>query len=127
MYPLVRFVKSLKAVNSIPPSYEIFLLNNQSFFVYYEEYSLMIKIGTKEYYEGDLEDVNYAIKHINKLLTQRIPGQSEEEDDLEDLLKPGGAKPDKPLPPPPKPKSPGTTPPPPVIPPPPPPKPEDET
>ena len=35
MDPLIRYVDSLKAVNSIPPSYEVRLLNGQSFYIYY--------------------------------------------------------------------------------------------
>ena len=73
MDPLIRFVKNLKAVNSIPPSYRIFLLNNQYFDIYMEEYSLKVKIGIDEYWLGDIEDINYAVKHINKLMTGPIP------------------------------------------------------
>ena len=73
MSPLIRFVKNLKAVNSIPPSYRIFLLNGQYFDIYYESFSLMAKIGIDEYYLADLEERNYAIKHINRLMTKPIP------------------------------------------------------
>ena len=72
MKPLQRFVKNLKAVNSIPPSYRIFLLNGQHFDIYYETYSLMAKIGIDEYYLGDIEEKNYAIKHINRLMTKPL-------------------------------------------------------
>ena len=72
MKPLQRFVKNLKAVNSIPPSYRIFLLNGQHFDIYYESYSLMAKIGIDEYYLGDIEEKNYAVKHINRLMTNPI-------------------------------------------------------
>ena len=80
MNPLVRFVKGLKAVNSIPPSYRIFLLNNEHFDIYYETFSLMVKIGPDEYYLGDIQERNTAIKHINRLLTQssRIKGDGED-------------------------------------------------
>ena len=30
MFPLIRFVSNLKAINSIPPSYRIFLLNGKN-------------------------------------------------------------------------------------------------
>lgn len=73
MDPLIRFVKNLKAVNSIPPSYRVFLLNNNYFDIYMEEYSLMVKIGIDEYFLGDLEDIAYAKKHINKLMVGPIP------------------------------------------------------
>ena len=103
MDPLIRFVKNLKAINSIPPSYRVFLLNNQYFDIIYEEYSLMVKIGIDEYWLGDIGDKNYAVKHINKLLTKPyIKIQGDEETSPEggagDLL--GGGLP--PLPPPPE-------------------------
>ena len=84
MYPLVRFVSNLKAVNSIPPSYRIFLLNGQHFDIYYEDYSLMAKIGVDEYYLADLDERNYAVKHINRLLTKPIikVGDGEETEDV---------------------------------------------
>ena len=69
MNPLIRYVDSLKAVNSLPPSYEIRLLNGQSFNIYYEDFSLMVKIGSKEYYLMDMSERNEAMTHINKLLT----------------------------------------------------------
>ena len=78
--PIPRFVNNLKAVNSIPASYRIFLHNNQFFDIIYEEFSLMVKIGTKEYYLADLQERNNAIKDINRLLTDPIfdPTQGEE-------------------------------------------------
>ena len=82
--PLIRYVKELKAANTIPPSYEVRLLNGTSFMIYYEEFSLMVKIGTKEYYLGDEKEKNFAIKHINKLLTDPKIGKGEETDSMED-------------------------------------------
>ena len=79
MFPLIRFVSNLKAINSIPPSYRIFLLNGQHFDIIYEDYSLMAKIGIDEYYLGDLDERNYAIKHINRLMTKPIMKTGEEE------------------------------------------------
>ena len=79
MFPLIRFVKNLKAVNSIPPSYRIFLLKGQHFDIIYEDYSLMAKIGIDEYYLADLDERNYAIKHINRLMTKPIMKTGEEE------------------------------------------------
>ena len=72
MFPLIRFVSNLKAINSIPPSYRIFLLNGKHFDIIYEDYSLMAKIGIDEYYLGDIEEKNYAIKHINRLMTKPL-------------------------------------------------------
>ena len=71
MDPLIRYVDSLKAVNSIPPSYEVRLLNGQSFDIYYEDYSLMVKMGSKEYYVLDMDERSEAIEDINRLLTKR--------------------------------------------------------
>ena len=45
MDPLIRFVDKLKALNSIPPAYRVFLLNGATFDIYYESFSLLIKIG----------------------------------------------------------------------------------
>jgi hypothetical protein len=104
--PLIRFVKGLKAANSIPPSYRIFLLNNKHFDIYYEEFSLMIKIGPKEYYIADLDERNYAVKHINRLMTEPILKTGDEEEDMEGDVG-GGAgplpMPTTPTPPPPPP------------------------
>tara|TARA_R110002012_G_scaffold313611_2_gene525328 strand:+ start:2375 stop:2827 length:453 start_codon:yes stop_codon:yes gene_type:complete len=82
LYPLKRYVSYLKAVNSIPPSYEVFLHNGTSFFIIYEDFALMAKIEDKEYYlAGDVDEINYAVKHINRLLTQpqMKSGEGEEE------------------------------------------------
>ncbi len=54
--PLVRYVDTLKAANTLPPSYEVRLLNGTSFMIYYEEFGLMVKIGTKDYYLNDAKD-----------------------------------------------------------------------
>jgi len=95
MFPLIRFVSNLKAINSIPPSYRIFLLNGKHFDIIYEDYSLMAKIGIDEYYLGDLDERNYAIKHINRLMTKPIMKTGDEE--VEDI---GGALPATPASPP---------------------------
>ena len=71
MDPLIRYVDSLKAVNSLPPSYEVRLLNGQTFDIYYESFSLMVKVGAKEYYVLDMEERSEAIEDINRLLTIR--------------------------------------------------------
>ena len=68
--PLIRYVKNLKAINSIPPSYRVFLHNGEFFDIYHEKFSLMVKIGRDEYYLGDLPERNYAVKHLNRLLTE---------------------------------------------------------
>jgi 23S rRNA-/tRNA-specific pseudouridylate synthase len=79
MYPLIRFISNLKAVNSIPPSYRVFLLNGNHFDIIYEDYSLMVKINKTEYYLADLDERNYAKKHINRLLVDPIMKTGDEE------------------------------------------------
>ena len=36
--PLIRYVKGLKAANTVPPSYEIRLVNGTSFMIYLEQF-----------------------------------------------------------------------------------------
>jgi len=67
--PLIRYVKGLKAANTVPPSYEVRLVNGTSFMIYLEQFSLMVKIGGKKYFLGDIEEKTLAVKQINKLLT----------------------------------------------------------
>ena len=96
--PLIRYVENLKAVNSIPPSYRVFLLNGEFFDIIYEDFSLLVKIGSKEYYLNNISEKNYAIQHINRLLIgSKVKPEDEDEDEDEDI---GG---DLPPPPPEKP------------------------
>ena len=114
MNPIERFVEKFKAVNSIPPSYRVFLHNGQFFDIVYESFSLMIKVQGREYYIADLDERSEAIEEINRLLTlnQMVPDEAgEDEDGLEDLLKPPPKK--KPTGRPPAGGGAGTTPPPP--------------
>ena len=88
MNPIVRFVKDVKAVNSIPPSYKIILHNDQYFDVYYEDFSLMLRIQAREYYLMDMEERSNAIEHINRLMTIRpVPSvvPSDEDEDIGDI------------------------------------------
>tara|TARA_R100001509_G_scaffold116159_1_gene71039 strand:+ start:264 stop:692 length:429 start_codon:yes stop_codon:yes gene_type:complete len=78
--PLVRYVDTLKAANTLPPSYEVRLLNGTSFMIYYEDFGLMVKIGTKDYYLDDSSELLMAKKHINSLLTDPILKTSGEEE-----------------------------------------------
>tara|TARA_B100001939_G_scaffold292213_1_gene264273 strand:- start:356 stop:802 length:447 start_codon:yes stop_codon:yes gene_type:complete len=100
MYPLIRFVSNLKAVNSIPPSYRVFLLNGNHFDIIYEDYSLMVKINKTEYYLADLDERNYAKKHINRLLVDPIikTGDEEAEDAATDTPSPTPTPPPPPTP-----------------------------
>tara|TARA_B100001094_G_C18084943_1_gene747238 strand:- start:204 stop:668 length:465 start_codon:yes stop_codon:yes gene_type:complete len=88
MYPIIRYVDYLKAVNSIPPSYEINLHNGKKFLIFYEDFSLMVKVEGREYYLMDLEERSNAIEHINRLLVtnnvQPIEEPEEEEEPADD-------------------------------------------
>lgn len=88
MYPIIRYVDYLKAVNSIPPSYEVNLHNGKKFLIFYESFSLMVKVEGREYYLMDLEERSNAIEHINRLLVtnnvQPIEEPEEEEEPTDD-------------------------------------------
>ena len=88
MTPIIRYVDYLKAVNSIPPSYEVNLHNGRKFIIFYEDFSLMVKIEGREYYLMDLEERSNAIEHINRLLVnnneQPIEEPEEEEEEPAD-------------------------------------------
>ena len=77
--PLIRYVNNVKAANTIPPSYKIFLHNGQDFDLYIEERSIVVKIGSKSYFLMDREENAEAIKELNRLLTQPIPSSGEED------------------------------------------------
>ena len=95
--PVNRYVEKFKAVNSVPPSYRVFLHNGEFFDIIYEDFSLLAKIGSKEYFLNDIDEKNYAIKDINRLLTlPKVKPEDEEGEEGE-----GGDIPD--LPPPPEP------------------------
>ena len=79
MRPLIRYVKNVKAANTIPPSSKIFLHNGQDFDLYIEDRSIIAKIGSKSYYLADIEENHEAIKELNRLLTQPIPSSGEED------------------------------------------------
>ena len=110
MDPLIRYVENLKAVNSIPPSYRVFLINGESFDLIDEDFSLLVKIGSKEYYLNNISEKNYAIQHINRLLTgSKVKPEEEEEEDMggddmggDDV---GGGVPSLPEPPPEEPEA----------------------
>tara|TARA_R110002050_G_scaffold204762_2_gene340598 strand:+ start:288 stop:695 length:408 start_codon:yes stop_codon:yes gene_type:complete len=82
--PIIRYVENLKAVNSVPPSYRVFLHKGEFFDIVYEDFSLLVKIGSKEYFLNDIDEKNYAIQHINRLLTGSKV-KPEEEDEGGDL------------------------------------------
>ena len=80
MRPLIRYVANVKAANTIPPSYTVFLHNGQSFALYIEQTSIVAKIGPKSYYLMNGDETAEAIKELNRLLTQPIPSSGEKDD-----------------------------------------------
>ena len=79
--------------------------NTDQFDIIYEDFSLLAKVGSKEYFLNDIDEKNYAIKHINRLLigAKVKPEDEEDEEGEEDL---GGDIPDLPPPPPEEPEEP---------------------
>ena len=76
MRPLKRYINNIKAVNSIPPSYKIFLHNGQDFDVIYlgdQMNNFKVRIADKEYDLLVMDDKNYAIDALNRLLTAPLP------------------------------------------------------
>jgi len=76
MRPLKRYVDNIKAVNSIPPSYKIFLHNGQDFDIIYlgdQLNNFKVRISDKEYDLLVMDDKNYAIDALNRLLTAPLP------------------------------------------------------
>jgi hypothetical protein len=81
--PVVRYVDHIKAVNSVPPSYEIFLHNTQSFYLIIEHSSIVARIGAKEYWLG-MGESQLAQSELNRLLTQPLPPKIEDPNDVSD-------------------------------------------
>ena len=77
MRPLIRYVENVKASNTIPPSYTVFLHNGQDFSLYIEQTSIVAKIGPKSYWLINRDETSEAIKELNRLLTQPIPSSGE--------------------------------------------------
>ena len=76
MRPLKRYVNNIKAINSIPPSYRIFLHNAQSFDLIYlgdQENNFKIKILGKEYDLLSREEKSLALGALSNLLTADLP------------------------------------------------------
>ena len=66
MRPLIRYVSNVKAANSIPPSYMVFLHNGQSFQLYIEQTSIVAKIGSKSYWLMNGDETAEAIKELKQ-------------------------------------------------------------
>ena len=76
MRPLKRYVNNIKAINSIPPSYRIFLHNAQFFDIIYagdQKNNFKVKIDGKEYDLLSREENPLALGALNKLLTADLP------------------------------------------------------
>ena len=86
MRPLKRYINNIKAVNSIPPSYKIFLHNGQDFDIIYlgdQLNNFKVRISDKEYDLLAIDDKNLAIDALNRLLTAPLPpnfGDSDKEE-----------------------------------------------
>ena len=86
MRPLKRYVNNIKAVNSIPPSYKIFLHNGQDFDIIYlgdQLNNFKVRISDKEYDLLVLDDKNLAIDALNRLLTAPLPPNFGDSDEKE--------------------------------------------
>ena len=85
--PLVRYISTLKASTTVPPSYRVFFNNNQTIDLYVsieppyseEEPGIRAEIEAKSYWIHDVREANLAIDAINRLLTQPIPVSGDEE------------------------------------------------
>lgn len=87
MSPLKRYVNNIKAVNSIPPSYKVFLHNGQDFDIIYlgdQENNFKVRIADKEYDLLIMDDKNLAIDALNRLLTAPLPPNFGGDDDSEE-------------------------------------------
>ena len=85
--PLKRYVNNIKAVNSIPPSYKVFLHNGQDFDIIYlgdQENNFKVRISDKEYDLLIMDDKNLAIVALNRLLTAPLPPNFGGADDSEE-------------------------------------------
>jgi len=77
--PLVRYVSTLKASSTVPPSYRVFFNNNQTIDLYLEEIGVRAEIDHKFYWLHDIREANEAIAALNRMLTGPIPVSGEEE------------------------------------------------
>ena len=66
-----RYVNSLKAASTIPPSYRVFLIGGNKFFdLYLEKVSVVVKIGAKEYWLMNDDETMECQHELNRLLTK---------------------------------------------------------
>ena len=76
--PLIRYVYTLKAVASVPPSYRVFFINNQYIDLIIQDLGVQALINHKKYWLHDTTEAAEAIKAMNRILTQPIPKAGEE-------------------------------------------------
>tara|TARA_R110002074_G_scaffold142733_1_gene289391 strand:- start:307 stop:747 length:441 start_codon:yes stop_codon:yes gene_type:complete len=77
--PLVRYISTIKASATVPPSYRVFFNNNQSIDLYIEEIGIRAAINNRYYWLQDVREANEAMVELNRVLTQPIPVSGEEE------------------------------------------------
>ena len=75
--PLIRYVATLKAVNTVPPSYRVFFHNNQHIDLYIEKIGIQARIKGKRFFLDDVREASEAISLLNQeILTAPIPVSS---------------------------------------------------
>ena len=75
--PLIRYVSTLKAVNTVPPSYRVFFHNKQFIDLYILEIGIQAVIKNKKFFLDDVREANEAIALLNReVLTAPIPVSS---------------------------------------------------
>ena len=85
LFPLKRYVATLKSVNSVPPSYRVFFHNNQFIDLYIEQVTpkftaIKAIISNKPFNITDPREANLAMALLNNtILTGPIPVSSGEE------------------------------------------------
>ena len=84
LVPLVRYVSTLKAAATVPPSYRVFFINNQYIDLYMEQIGIRAEINHKSFWLHDVREANAAKEELNNnVLTQPIPIASDEEGEEE--------------------------------------------
>ena len=79
--PLVRYVDNLKAVNTLPPSYRVFLKEGGKYFdLYIQKVSIVAKVGAKEYWLMNDDETVLAQQELNRLLTKPVMNISGDEE-----------------------------------------------
>ena len=78
--PLIRYVATLKAVNTVPPSYRVFFHNNQFIDLYIEQIGIKAVIKSRSFFIDDVREANEAIALLNReVLTAPVPVSSGDE------------------------------------------------